>query len=65
MPLQFRATIFAMRERWTFVFRFAESAPSGSSLDCTDRGVAENNFCRLIGHTQAMLQNYFARVDSA
>jgi hypothetical protein len=63
--MQLGAAIFAVRLRWTCVFSSAEPASARSSLEGTDRRVGENNFFQFIGHTPAMLQNYFARVDSA
>jgi hypothetical protein len=50
---------------WAGIFRPTKPALTPSSLECANRRVTENNFCRIVGHTPAMLQNNFARVDSA
>src|ERR1051326_3880476 len=65
MPLQLCATVLAVRDWRTRVFAAAQPSPARSSLECTYCRIAENNFCRFIGHTPAMLQNYLVRVDSA
>src|SRR5262249_21686270 len=43
-------------QRWSCIFRFAEPALARRSLDCADRGVTENNFCRFIRHLPKRLR---------
>ena len=55
-PDQFSAAVFAMGERQRFsIFSAAEPASARAALNCGNRGIAQNNFCRLIGH-RARLQ---------
>jgi hypothetical protein len=63
MALQFSAAILAVRGRFLSVFLSTKPSPAGSSLDGGNRRVAENNFCRLIGHMTASLQKHFICVD--
>ena len=57
------AEVLAVRQHSMPIFASTEPAPAGSSLDSGNRCVAEDKFCRLIGHTSASLQKAALDVD--
>src|SRR5882724_901778 len=58
MSVQLRSAILAMRQRsWLGFSPAKESPPGGWGLfDCRDRGVAQDQLCRFVGHRVARLR---------